>query len=443
MSDQTISRDTIFALASGGLPAGIAVVRVSGERSRAALKAMTGMVPEPRRARLSTIRDQNGMVLDKGLVLFFPGPESFTGEDCGELHLHGGRAVVASVLETLGAIPGLRGAEPGEFTKRAFLNGKVDLTGAEALADLIAAETEAQRRFALENAEGRHRTLYEGWRRRLIAVRALIEAELDFADEGDVPGSVADCVWHDVERLKREIADHATTYRAAEIVREGFRVVILGAPNAGKSSLLNALTQRDVAIVTEEPGTTRDVLEVALDIGGVKVVLTDTAGIRTDPGRIEAIGIKRAMSRAQEADLVVLLEDLTAPAALEPPAGVPALRIGNKLDLISERPSTGEYEVVISAKTGKGIPKLLQILGTLAARHVPRAGELVPFRARHLELLHECQEHLGRALGMTEAGLELRAEELRLGADALGRIAGTIEVEDLLDTIFSQFCIGK
>src|SRR5690606_36261629 len=205
MSDQTISRDTIFALASGGLPAGIAVVRVSGERSRAALKAMTGMVPEPRRARLSTIRDQNGMVLDKGLVLFFPGPESFTGEDCGELHLHGGRAVVASVLETLGAIPGLRGAEPVEFTKRAFLNGKADVTGAEALADLIAAVTEAQRRFALENAEGRHRTLYEGWRRRLIAVRALSEAELDFADEGDVPGSVADCVWHDVERLKREI----------------------------------------------------------------------------------------------------------------------------------------------------------------------------------------------------------------------------------------------
>lgn len=442
MSDQTIFSDTIFALASGGLPAGIAVVRISGKDTRAVLKAMAGALPEPRRARLATIAAADGTVLDKGLVLFFPGPASFTGEDCGELHLHGGRAVVASVLDALGAMAGLRGAEPGEFTRRAFLMGKTDLTGAEALADLVTAETEAQRRFALANAEGRHRALYEGWRRRLIDARALIEAELDFADESDVPGSVADRVWGEVAALKEEIAGHAAGYRTAEIARDGFRVVVLGAPNAGKSSLVNALARRDVAIVTEEPGTTRDLLEVALDVGGAKIVLADTAGLRTEPGRVEAMGIERAVSRAREADLVIALDDLTAPCPVEVPAGVEVVKVGNKRDLVPKAPEERDG-LLISAKTGEGIPQLLEMLGAKAAERMPAEREVVPFRVRHTVLLGEGVRHLERALAMDDAGLELRAEELRLGADALGRIAGTIDAEDLLETIFSQFCIGK
>jgi len=240
MTDQ-MPRDTIFALSSGALPSGIAVVRLSGPATRTVIRKMAGTLPPPRQAQLRDIKSGEGNLLDRGLVLFFPGPASFTGEDCGELHLHGGRAVVTAVLEALGAFPGLRMAEAGEFTRRAFLNGKIDLPGAEALSDLIAAETEAQRRFALANTTEAHRKLYDKWRQQLIRARALIEAELDFADESDVPGSVADTVWPEVAALRDVITAHAATYRDAEIIRDGFQVVIIGAPNAGKSTLLNAL----------------------------------------------------------------------------------------------------------------------------------------------------------------------------------------------------------
>ncbi|MDN2567393.1 tRNA uridine-5-carboxymethylaminomethyl(34) synthesis GTPase MnmE [Aquibium sp. A9E412] len=439
--------DTIFALSSGGLPSGVAVVRLSGPAVRATLEALAGCVPPARRAALATFRDAAGLPLDSGLCLFFPGPASATGEDCGELHLHGSRAVVAAVLETLSGRPGLRGAEPGEFTRRAFVNGKIDLTGAEALADLVAAETEAQRRFALANAQGGHRALYEGWRQRLLSARALIEAELDFADEADVPGSVSDTVWADVAALRTEIAGHAAGYRRAEIIREGYRVVILGPPNAGKSSLLNALARRDVAIVTDEPGTTRDVLEVTLDLDGVKVIVADTAGLRAAAGRVEALGIARALERAGTADLIVALHDATAgeSAGLSLPPGFAGavLRVANKLDRMAEDAVPAGTDVAVSVLTGRGLDALVARIGSLAREAAGQVGEIAPFRRRHVALLEEAQAHLGAATEDETLALELRAEELRLASAALAGIVGAIGTEDLLDSIFRDFCIGK
>lgn len=436
------SHNTIFALSSGPLPSGVAVIRLSGPGTRNALGVMTGALPSARKAQLTDIRDMNGVLLDRGLCLFFPGPKSFTGEDCGELHLHGGRAVVGSVLGALSEFSSLRAAEAGEFTKRAFLNGKIDLTGAEALSDLISAETEAQRRFALANTSDRHRELYQSWRQTLVSTRAMIEAELDFSDESDVPGSVAETVWQNVTALRAAIAAHAARYRDAEIIREGFKIVILGAPNAGKSSLLNALASRDVAIVTDEPGTTRDLVEVSLDISGIKVILTDTAGIRSAEGRVEAIGIERSLAKAREADLLLLLEDIAAPAGFSAPVEVPSIRIGNKADLW-DNPDDMHYDCIISAKTGSGLDNLLELIREASGTYENRASEVLPFRARHAALLRESIAALDNALTQEDQDMELRAEELRVASNALGKICGEIDVEDLLDTIFSTFCIGK
>lgn len=442
MTDQ-MPRDTIFALSSGALPSGIAVVRLSGPATRTVIRKMAGTLPPPRQAQLRDIKSGEGNQLDRGLVLFFPRPASFTGEDCGELHLHGGRAVVTAVLEALGAFPGLRMAEAGEFTRRAFLNGKIDLPGAEALSDLIAAETEAQRRFALANTTEAHRKLYDKWRQQLIRARALIEAELDFADESDVPGSVSDTVWPEVAALRDVITAHAATYRDAEIIRDGFQVVIIGAPNAGKSTLLNALARREVAIVTDEPGTTRDVLEVALDIGGMKVVLADTAGIREAEGRVEAIGIERSLERARKADLVLLLEDMAAPHPVEIPGGAQAIRIGTKSDLVPPGSRPQDYDCVISARTGEGLDRLLGLLREASEGFSSCIGNVLPFRARHVALLSEAAAELGFALERKNDGLELRAENLRRAGQALAQILGEIDVEHLLDEIFSTFCVGK
>ncbi|MGQ3296579.1 MAG: tRNA uridine-5-carboxymethylaminomethyl(34) synthesis GTPase MnmE, partial [Shinella sp.] len=262
------TRDTIFALSSGGLPSGVAVVRVSGPQSRDTIEGLCGRVPLPRRASLLPIRDRNDALLDEGIVLYFPGPNSFTGEDCVEFQIHGGRATVKIVLATLAAREGLRAAEAGEFSRRAFLNGRMDLVEAEGLADLIGAETEMQRRLAAEQASGGLSAVYDSWAKRLTHARAMIEAELDFADEDDVPGSVADAIWHDMHGLEQDIFNHLAEAKNGEIVRDGLNVVIAGPPNAGKSSLLNHLARRDIAIVTDVPGTTRDVLHVDLDLSG-------------------------------------------------------------------------------------------------------------------------------------------------------------------------------
>lgn len=432
--------DTIFALSSGSLPSGVAVVRLSGPGVRDALLDVAGSVPPARRAVLRTFRDGK-RVLDQGLALYFPGPASFTGEDCAELHLHGGRATVDAMLEVLGARAGCHMAEAGEFTRRAFLHGKLDLTGAEALADLISAETEAQRRLALENASGRQRDAYVEIRRRLLAARALIEADLDFSDEGDVPAELLESVHAECRGVIAELEGQLASYKAAEIVREGYRVSIVGPPNAGKSSLLNALAQREAAIVSDVAGTTRDLIEVSLDLGGLKVILTDTAGLRSatdDP--VEAIGMQRTRDAAMRSDLLLLLSDIREPEFINPPGDAPTLRVRTKMDLLAQSAAVGP-EIAISTLTGSGLGKLIDAIRQHAEAAADYRSAVVPSRLRHVVLLRQAARHLD---AVTKPLLpELLAEELRLASDCLSALTGTIGVEDVLDSIFSQFCIGK
>lgn len=441
-----IFRDSIVALSSGRLPSGIAVVRISGPQTRFALETICGFVPSPRYARYASLRAGDGTLLDKGIVLFFPGPASFTGEDSAELHIHGGRAVVQAVIEAVTQLDELRPAEPGEFTRRAFLNGKVDLVEAESLADLVTAETEAQRRFAMSNAEGRQSGLYLEWRGRLVHARAMIEAEMDFADEADIPGSVSSTVWADMRAMADEIRRHVRGFHRAEIIRDGFDVVILGAPNAGKSSLLNALARREVAIVTDEPGTTRDLVEVTLDLEGIKVRLTDTAGIRETAGKVEAIGIGRALDRAATADLVLYLEDVSNPQPLSlRDMKSPLLRIGTKRDLLGHAPEprNAAYDLLVSSASGAGMDMLIETITARAAQAVGNLGDILPSRQRHIDLLARTLAFIEASLDIPDELLELRSENLRLASDQLGRISGAVDPEDLLDVIFSQFCIGK
>jgi tRNA modification GTPase len=436
---------SIYALSSAHGKAGVAVIRVSGPQSGDVLRLMAGGVAEPRVARLRPIRKpENGEVLDRGLVLWFPAPASFTGEDMAELHIHGGRAVLEAVLAALAAVPGLRMAEPGEFARRAFENGKLDLTAAEGLADLIDAETEAQRRQAIRQAGGALRTLYEGWRRDVIGASASVEAALDFSDEADIPEAIAATARPIVQALAEAISDHLADARGGEILRDGYCVVIAGPPNAGKSSLLNALARRDAAIVSAEAGTTRDVVEVRLNLGGYPVLLMDTAGIREARGEIEREGIRRSLDRMREADLVLWMEDLAA--ALEergePPASdAPMLRVGNKADLVAVSPTDGM--ILISARTGMGLDRLLAMLLERVGSRVGGVEGAAITRARHRQGLEATKAALLDFLQGDPADLELRAEDLRNAAAALGRLTGRVDVEDILDRIFADFCIGK
>ena len=441
---------TIFAVSSGAVPAGIAVVRVSGPGVRSVLETLIDSVPEPRRAVLRWLRGTDGAPIDRGLALFFPGPASMTGEDVAEFHLHGGRAVVAAVLGQLGGLPGLRPAEAGEFTRRAFLNGRIDLTEVEGLADLIAAETEAQRRQALRQASGSLRSVSEGWLQRLVRARALVEAELDFADEADVPGSVSDLAWAEANDVAMDIGRHLDDQHRGERLRDGAEVVVLGPVNAGKSSLVNALVKRDVAIVSREPGTTRDLIEVRLDVGGYPFTLIDTAGLRETQGEVEREGIRRARARAAAADVVLVLDDVTArpeaPGGDGPSYDALVLTVGTKIDLIdsiAERARlAGGYDVLLSAKSGEGLDALFGRLGDFAKDRMQPTEASVITRARHRSALAACRDALVRA-GKVSEPIELRAEDLRLATDALGRLTGRVDVEDLLDVIFRDFCIGK
>jgi len=436
--------DTICALASGAGRSGVAVIRISGPATRNVVIQLGGSLPQPRRASLRKLADpRDGTLLDRGLVLWFPAPASFTGEDMAELHVHGGRAVVARALDAVLAVPGLRLAEPGEFAQRAFANGKLDLTAVEGLADLINAETEAQARQALAQAEGSARILYDGWREQLLRALALTEAGLDFADEADVAANVAveaDAIAaHLVTAIGAHLAD-----RRGERLRDGFRVVIAGAPNAGKSSLLNALARRDVAIVAAEPGTTRDAIEVHLDLAGLPVIVTDTAGLREAEGTVEKEGIRRALARIEEADLVLWVVDALAPQwpgrAPHITAKNPQITALNKIDLA---PSLTGGDVRISATTGAGLEALVTLLtGRVQEALGAGEGSGVVTRARHRAELEGVLAALERF--RSEAGApELKAEELRLAAHHLGRLTGRLDVEEVLGAIFSEFCIGK
>jgi len=435
--------DTIYALATARGVAGVAVVRISGSQAGAALTALAGRVPRPRHASLLSLHDPvDGGLLDRALVLWFPNPGSFTGEDVAELHLHGGRAVVNSVLAALGRIAGCRPAEAGEFTRRAFANGKLDLTEVEGLGDLIAAETEVQRRQALRQMDGALGRLYDGWANQLIDLLARIEAEIDFVDEEDVPDSLIQSARRGLTELADSMAAHLKDGRRGERLRDGLSVAILGAPNAGKSSLLNALAGREAAIVSERAGTTRDIIELHLDLAGYPVILADTAGLRTTDDPIEMEGIRRAEARAAAADLTLLLVDQSDwPTISEEVqarlSGPRVVRLISKCDAGFEAP---EPWVAISAETGFGLDRLTGAIETIAEESL--GGEaLVPTRERHRAAVAAAQASLRRAINAPLP--ELLAEDVRLAVRDLGRITGRVDVEDILDRIFSAFCIGK
>ena len=461
-----MSPETIYALASASGKAGIAVIRISGPDAGAALARLGGVDlganVTPRHAHRIRLTDPDtGEAIDDGLSIWFPGPESFTGEDVAELHVHGGHAVIAGVLEALAGMAGLRMAEPGEFTRRAFENGKLDLTAAEGLADLVAAETAAQRKQALRQLGGELGGLYESWRERLLRALAHLEAEIDFSDE-DLPGGIEAAAREELAGLEKEIAAHLDDKRRGERLRSGLLIAIIGPPNAGKSSLLNLLAQRDVAIVSETAGTTRDVIEVHLDLGGFPVTLADTAGLRDendgDDGGdgIEAEGIRRALGKAQDADLRLAVFDGEAwPDTDSHTAGLVdenAMAVVNKSDLKTPEPPlevAGQPALAISAKSGDGVEALLAALtdrvrGLMEVSASPAQAPALT-RVRHREALEECRGALERVLAAKGgAGKpELAAEDLRLAARALGRITGRVDVDEVLDVIFREFCIGK
>lgn len=456
--------DTIFARASGGGRAGVAVFRVSGPSAFSIAQALSGDLARPNRAVLRPVRENSGDLIDQGLVILFKGPASFTGEDVAELHLHGSPAVEAALYEALTAL-GARPAEAGEFTKRALLNGKLDLAEVEGLADLLDAETSLQRKQALGQFGGRLSAAAEGWRNRLLAIMAPLEADIDFPDEEDVPAAIAARAGPEIDALVADLKQHQKSSAEAKAIREGVKIAIIGAPNAGKSSLLNQLAGSDRAIVSEAPGTTRDVIETRLDLGGMLVSLFDTAGLRAQtPDPIEKEGMRRARLAASDANIRILIIDAAAEgfpsgsvsretdirsfAAKSPAYGL--LRAGdcvilNKADLIAGRPDLSqpvENFFFMSAKTGEGFEEFLAAL-TRSVISLGRADDALLTRARHTEAVARAVAHLEAARAGLAVSPELAAEDVRLAARSLGGITGAVGVEDVLGAIFSSFCIGK
>ena len=433
-------KSTIYALASAPGRAGVGVVRVSGPQAGRVLAALAGTLPPPRKAVLRRLTIENEAI-DEAIVLWFAAPASFTGEDCAEFHIHGGRAVREALFRFFDGF-GLKPAEPGEFSRRAVENGKLDLTRAEAIADLVDAETESQRRQALRQHDGLLADLYEGWRSALIVALARAEAAIDFSDE-DLPADLEQRLRVPVQSLRAEMQRHLDDSRRGEITREGLFLTIIGAPNAGKSSLVNALARRDIAIVSEIPGTTRDILETRLDLAGYVVHVADTAGLRETSDAIESEGVRRALARAAVSDMTLLVLD---GSARDPFAGLDgdavanaALTVWNKSDLPWHAPREG---MRISAKTGAGLDALLTSLAAEVRKRLERPREAAPMtRARHRENVAAAIEALSRALDQSES--ELMAEDLRLALRAIGRLTGRVDIEELLDTVFRDFCIGK
>lgn len=425
-----MTADTIYALSSGSPPAGIAVVRISGPKADEALRRLAGKLPTPRVATLAELREEGGEALDRALVLRFPGPASATGEDVAELHLHGGRAVVAAVLAALARVDGLRPAAPGEFTRRAFENGRLDLAEAEGLADLLAAETESQRRSALALAEGALSRRVGAWQARILALAASLEAAIDFSDEGEVEESLPAAWAEEAEAISREIAE-ALRRPDAERLRDGVRIVVAGPPNAGKSSLINVLCGRDVAITSPMEGTTRDVLEAPVAIAGSPFLLVDTAGLRESEDMVERAGVERARRQLEAADLILWLG---LPESCPEPKR--SIVVQSKCDIRSPDPAAA---LRVSAVTGEGLDRLVDVLAGKAAELLPGEGD-VALNARHRAALRQTLEGLGEARG---PDLILAAEGLRAARAALDRITGRAGVEDMLDALFGSFCIGK
>lgn len=437
--------DTIYSLSSGAGRAGVAVIRVSGPAAGRAIVALARRLPDPRRASLcQLIHPESGTPIDEALVLWLRGPESFTGEDTAEFHVHGGRAVVAAMLEVLGGLEGLRPAEAGEFTRRAFMNGRLDLVAVEGLADLIAAETEVQRRLAQFHARGGASAVFETWRGEMIQVLARLEAAIDFVDETDVADAALGQAMPRLALLLAAMRAGLDDRHRGERVREGVRIVLAGPPNVGKSSLLNSLARREAAIVSAVPGTTRDVIEVHLDLSGVPIVVSDTAGLRDGPAdEIEAVGMGRTRATMAAADLVVWM---TAPDLDSPPPTLDSetLWILNKCDLLcaGSAPATAA-QLHVSAKSGKNIDVLVERLAGWARQRFAGEDSVLIARERQRRALEACCAHLEAATARDGLALELVTEEVRLAARSLERLVGRIDVEDLLDVVFRDFCIGK
>lgn len=418
--------DTIAALSSGRPPAAISVIRCSGPQAVSVAKLLCGSVPSPRKAALKRLSDpESGVILDEALVIIFPGPNSATGEDIVEYQCHGGRATVDAILAAIVARSGCRLAEPGEFTRRALANGRIDLTEAEGLADLLAAETELQRRSALARAGGAFRQRLDEWRDALLTLSAQAEVAIDYADEED--GAAARDLGSAIAALHAPMAALLESPRV-EPLRDGIRVVIGGPPNAGKSSLINAITQSDRAIVTEIPGTTRDVIEVPVSLDGVPFVFVDTAGLRDSDDIVEGMGIRRAQDELRRADIILWLGE-----AADAPDG--AILLSTKVDI--EPPRQG---LPISSATGEGLAALVSALRDRAGELLPKGDELALDR-RHRELLRQATGALQRAGGLNDPVLV--AEELRTCRAAIDAISGRAGVEDLLDALFGRFCLGK
>jgi tRNA modification GTPase len=428
----------IFALASAVGRSGVAVVRLSGPGAGPIVQALAGPLPPARCAVLRRLAHQ-GREIDHALLLWFPAPASFTGEDVAEFHIHGGRAIREALFSALFAL-GARPAGPGEFSRRAVENGKLDLTRAEGLADLVDAETPAQLRQALRQHDGALADLYEGWRERLIAGLGRAEAAIDFSDDGvgEAEFTAARAAAHE---MSKEIEEHLDDAGRGQSLREGLRLTILGPPNAGKSSLINALARRDVAIVSDVPGTTRDVVEARLDLGGYLLQVADTAGVRQTADAIEAEGVRRALSHAAGGMTLLLLDA----SAGEPRAGLPAglpepdLTVWNKSDLARRQDG-----ICISLKTGEGVSELVKLLQAKVQQKLEsKDGAPLLTRPRHRHALNEALGHLRHGLAAPEDRPELLAEDLRLAMRAIGRITGRVDVEELLDFVFRDFCIGK
>lgn len=444
--------DTIFALSTAPGRAGIAVIRVSGLGAQSALTEICGSMAAdpPRTARRAFLRDPlSGERLDDGIVLLFIGPKSFTGEDVVEFHVHGGRAVVAGVLGVLGRLPSMRLAEPGEFTRRAFENGKLDLTEAEGLADLIDAETESQRALALRHMGGALRRAAEGWRSDIIAAQALAEAAIDFSDEADVGAQALAQARQVAHRLVHTLRSELGDQNRGEILRDGFRVVVAGRPNAGKSSLINRLAGRDAVIVSDEAGTTRDIVELHLNLEGRRVIIADTAGIREAEGKVELEGIRRGLAYARTAHLVLWVVDAMAfdfklPSDLLE-IQIPVLMVINKCDLaptdVVRR--LGFEARYISATTGDGVDVLVEDISKFAAERTEGGTGALIALARHREALHKAERGLLDFLCIDDHDAEIGAEHLRSASAALGKLTGRIDVEEVLGAIFGRFCIGK
>jgi tRNA modification GTPase len=430
---------TIFALSSGRPPSAISIVRVSGPQAKAVLAALAGKMPEPRMASRVLLRDASRQPIDDSVVLWFPAPASATGEDVAEFHVHGGRAVLAALFAALSTFENVRAAEPGEFTRRAFENGKLDLTEAEALDDLIRADTDRQRRQALRQLKGLLGDRARDWRARIIEASALIEAGIDFSDEGDVPAELIAPALVRIKSLAAEIQEVLAAQGRSERLREGLVVAISGPPNVGKSTLINLLARREVAIVSPHAGTTRDVIEVQLDLDGYPVTVIDTAGIRETDDPVEQEGVRRARMRAGEADLVLWVID--APHDMGGRGdGTPMWVVRNKIDLDAAGEGT---DFKISASRGDGVAELIEALVAFARDYFGSKEDGLIGRHRQRESLQETVASLRRSMAVVAQGEELAAEELRAAANSLGRLLGRVDVEDVLDVIFREFCVGK